>query len=177
MIALARCIRIAAPQDELFRYVADYRNALRFIQYLTDFQPESAEPYGLGSRFAWEANVRGFPLRANFEVTEFDPPNTMAARTVNGPESTCRWTFEPCPEGTLVSLETTLVLPRLPLVRLIGRAFFERENRRNNGGLAPRPTRLRRARRGCSLAPPTVYDSSRFFAMRRPLREDDHSRS
>jgi uncharacterized protein YndB with AHSA1/START domain len=127
MIELARCIRIAAPPDEVFRYVADYRNVLRFMPYLTRFRPESDAPYGLGSRFAWEAEVRGFPLRANFEVTEFAPPQAMAARTLDGPESTCRWTFEPCGEGALVTLETTLVLPRLPLVRLIGRAFFERE--------------------------------------------------
>lgn len=127
MIELARCIRIPAPPEDVFRYVADYRNVLRFMLYLTEFHPESDQPYGLGSRFAWEANVRGFPLRARFEVTEFEPPREMAARTIDGPDSACRWTFEPCPEGALVTLETTLVLPRLPLVRLIGRAFFERE--------------------------------------------------
>ncbi|MFN8532471.1 MAG: SRPBCC family protein [Dehalococcoidia bacterium] len=127
MIALARCIRISAPQDEVFHYVADYRNVVRFIQYLTDFRPESDRPYGLGSRFAWEANVRGFPLRANCEVTEFSLPHVMAARTLDGPDSTCRWLFEPIPEGTLATLETTIVLPSLPLVKIIGRLFFERE--------------------------------------------------
>ncbi|GIW10887.1 MAG: SRPBCC family protein [Chloroflexi bacterium] len=127
MIALARCIRIAAAPADVFHYVADYRNVLRFIPYLTDFQPESARPYGLGSRFRWEANVRGFPLRAAFEVTEFAPPFAMGARTVDGPTSSCRWLFEPCPEGTLVTLEITLELPALLLVRLLGRLFFERE--------------------------------------------------
>ncbi|MCS6800672.1 MAG: SRPBCC family protein [Chloroflexota bacterium] len=145
MIELARSIRIATPPEEVFQYVADYRNVLRFMPYLTDFRPQSRRPYGLGSRFTWEANVRGFPLCASFEVTEFDPPRTMAARTIDGPESACRWTFAPCPEGALVTLETTLVLPSLPLVRLIGRPFFERE-------IAATMERALRALREC-LAP------------------------
>ena len=127
MIALARSIRISAPLEEVFGYVSDFRNVLSFVPYLTAFKPESDRPYGLGSRFAWEANVRGFPLTANFEVTEFDRPFQMAARTLSGPDSTCRWTFEPCSEGTLATLETTIVLPKLPLVKLVGRLFFERE--------------------------------------------------
>ena len=127
MIQLARCIRISAPRDQVFSFVADYQNVCRFVQYVTDLVPENDRPYGLGSRFRWDANVRGIPLRAAFEVTEFEPPFAMAARTVDGPQSTCRWTFETVAEGTLATVETTIVLPKLPLVRAIGRMFFERE--------------------------------------------------
>lgn len=124
---IARSIRIPAPPEQVFSYVANYQNTLEFMAHLTRFQPLNNRPYGLGSRFTWEATVKGVPLRSEFEVIEYEPPYTMAARTIDGPESSCRWYFEPVPEGTLATLETSYRVPNLPIIRMVGSMLIERE--------------------------------------------------
>ncbi|MCS7002335.1 MAG: SRPBCC family protein [Dehalococcoidia bacterium] len=127
MSAVARCIRVAAPPEQVFAFVADYRNTLRFMAYLTRFEPLDGRHYGLGSRFRWEARAKGVPLRAQFVVTEFAPPVRMAATTTDGPPSACAWTFEPIAEGTLATLETTFTIPALPVVAQVGAWVIEQE--------------------------------------------------
>lgn len=127
MIAIERAVRIAAPVDDVFSFVANYQNTRLFLANLTRFEPLDDRPYGLGSRFAWEATAMGVRINAEFEVTAFDKPYRMAARTVRGPKSNCEWTFEPVAEGTLAIIRAEYLLPNVPLVHVVGGWLIRQE--------------------------------------------------
>ena len=127
MIAIERAVRITAPIEDVFSFVANYQNTPLFLANLRRFEPLDDRPYGLGSRFTWEATAMGVRIGADFEVTAFDKPYRMAARTVRGPKSWCEWSFEEVEEGTLAAIRAEYLLPNVPLVHTVGGWLIRQE--------------------------------------------------
>jgi uncharacterized protein YndB with AHSA1/START domain len=79
-----RTIVIERPIDEVFAFVADGANAPRWRSGVLDVEHVSG--HGVGE--IWRQGVRGPGGRrvaADYEITEWDPPRSMAFRAIAGP--------------------------------------------------------------------------------------------
>lgn len=127
MVVVKRTIDIAAPQEVVFDYVADHRNVCQFMEKVTRFEPSNGKKSGLGARFRWEVLVHGLNVGAEFEVTEFEPHEWMAAETISGPRSQSWWHFRRQNDGTRATFAAGYELPGIFLVKLVGTSVIERE--------------------------------------------------
>jgi uncharacterized membrane protein len=122
-----RSIDIASPQREVFEFVADHGNVLEFMHNVRRFEPAGNKHYGLGARFYWETVVKGVRVGWQFVVTEFEPYQWMAARSLALPRSTSSWRFQRVSGGTRAIFAVTLEPPIGLLPGWIGKRFVERE--------------------------------------------------
>lgn len=122
-----RSIEIAAPVEVVFEYVADFRNALRWMHNFSRFEPEpGTPPRGLGARVQATGTAFGIPVSTRLEVVEYVPNQRLASRTTGRVTSASTWTFEPLPGGTRVTFTGSYELPAI-LARMIGSGEIERE--------------------------------------------------
>lgn len=97
-------VSIRRPVGEVFTFVADGENAMRWRPGVLDVQHQSGE--GLGA--IYHQGVKGPGARriaADYEVTAFEPDRRIAFRAIAGPvRPTGEYRFSPDGNGTRVSL-------------------------------------------------------------------------
>jgi carbon monoxide dehydrogenase subunit G len=121
-----RQITIAAPRDRVFAFVADHRNALKWMHNFTRFDPVEPGAYGLGAKVDASGLVMGFPIATKLEIVGFDPPRQLVSKTTGRLKSTSTWDFKSEGEGTRVVFTGEYDLPG-PLLRMIGGPFVQHE--------------------------------------------------
>ena len=97
-------IHIARPPDEVFAFVADAANnpAWRKNVVRTDWLDDA--PMRVGRRGRQTARLLGREWTVDAAVVEWDPPRSVAWRTIQGPVSVRSWVrVEPDAAGSLVS--------------------------------------------------------------------------
>jgi uncharacterized membrane protein len=128
MMIVKRSIDIAAPQQQVFDYVADHRNVPTFLRGVSHFRCINGKDHGLGSKFSWKLNVHGLGFEADFEVVEYQPSEWMAAETTRGPRSFSSWRLRTNESGgTEATFAVGYEWPNIPLVRFLGKPVVERE--------------------------------------------------
>ncbi|HEV8634873.1 MAG TPA: SRPBCC family protein [Chloroflexota bacterium] len=126
MPLVERSTTVAVPPERAFRFVADARNALRWMHNFTRFEPERPGVYGLGARVNATGTVLGFPIATTLEIVEFDPPKRLVSRTSGRLKSHSLWEFAPVDGGTRVTFTGEYDVPG-GLLRMIGWPLVQRE--------------------------------------------------
>jgi carbon monoxide dehydrogenase subunit G len=97
-------IFINRPPQEVFEYVTDPANSLKYQSGTSMAEWISEGPVGVGS--TWKAVTRfvGRDIEGELQITEWQPPNLNSFKTISGPvpfEMTIK--TEPQGEGTLLT--------------------------------------------------------------------------
>ena len=94
--------RIACPPEQVFDMLADMRNETQWNSRFSSAELRSAEPIGLGSRFAIVNG--GTPY--DVEITTYERPSRLVFEARGKPDLTIAYTVTPTGEGT--NLESDL---------------------------------------------------------------------
>ncbi len=120
-------IIIHRPVEEVFDFVADERHEPLYNLEMLQCELTSAEPIGLGTRFAAVMSMRGKPIEMTIEFTGFERPHLLSSVSrVPSMDIEGRLVFDPVPEGTRMHWSWNLK-PRgflgllTPLVARMGR--------------------------------------------------------
>ena len=101
--------KIEKPQDELFRFFSDAHNLAKITPPWLHFHVLTPTPIEMkvGTLIDYRLKLRGFPIRWQSEITDWNPPHSFVDEQRRGPYR--RWihthTFVPIPDGTLVKDE------------------------------------------------------------------------
>ncbi len=110
-IHIHRETECAAPVEQVFAYVADYRNVPQWLYGISAFQPTTEVDYGLGAVFDGSMNL-GAKLHSTIEVTGFEEGKTIEMDSIKGFKNTSRWTFEKVgASATRISADVSYTLP------------------------------------------------------------------
>src|SRR5438876_8211747 len=103
MPRVERSAAIAVEPAVAFDFVADPRNALRWMHGFTRFEPEDPGHVGVGTRVKAGGTVMGIPITTTLEVVELERPRRLVSRTSGRLKSLSTWLFAPEGAGTRVS--------------------------------------------------------------------------
>ena len=100
MIRVEESTVIARPSDEVFSFVSDQTNAVRWQSGIVDIRRLTDGPPGVGTRHAFTRTLMGRRMTGENEYVEFEPGRRVAFRTTSGPGLLASYAVEPTPSGT-----------------------------------------------------------------------------
>lgn len=103
MTNLEVSIVIDRPLDEVFAFLSDLENNLRWRSGMIEAKKTSAGPIGVGTTYRMINNVLGRRIEGEAEVTEYELNRKYATVNRSGPPIETQRTFEPVKGGTRVS--------------------------------------------------------------------------
>ncbi len=121
---------VAVAPEVAFDFVADPRNALRWMHNFTRFDPADSAVRGVGARVTAGGTVMGVPITTTLEVVDFERPRRLGSRTTGRLRSHSVWSFASAEGGTRVTFTGEYDLPAM-LLRLVGGGLIERELEKN----------------------------------------------
>lgn len=74
---LTGTIVIERPIDEVFAFLADGENDIKFSPRLTRIERTSPDGLGVGTTYESRAREMGLPTRHRFRITEYEPPRRI----------------------------------------------------------------------------------------------------
>jgi uncharacterized protein YndB with AHSA1/START domain len=112
MTTITQRIVVERPVEEVFAFVTDARNNLRWQSAagLQQTQQTPEDPVGVGTRIAEVWRFMGRSSESTSEVTEYEPNKKYTRRLIAGTSPIARgeYTFEPVAEGTRWTFEVTI---------------------------------------------------------------------
>ena len=112
---------IDATPEQVFDFIDDWRNAMRYMKRMTRW--ELVDPQGgTGVGATFNVNVQAGPskLGGRFQVTGHDRPNRIAFRSMEDVRVEGSWTITPEDGGTRLVLDASYDLPGGIAGRLVG---------------------------------------------------------
>ena len=100
MIKVESSVIINQPIEKVFEFMTNPENDAKWYFGLESKDHTPGEPAGVGSTSQSKIRFLGVPVTVTWEVTEYEPPKMIKAKTVEGPvtvEGT--YTFEAVAEG------------------------------------------------------------------------------
>lgn len=103
-------VSIECPVDEVFAFIADPGNDLRWRAELTSSQVEGGAHHGLGAHVRQTIAYQGRTACVNLEMTEFELSRRICFRARGGVRA--HGCYDLCPDGrgTLLSVSITVEL-------------------------------------------------------------------
>ena len=127
-------IRIAAPREEVWRYVSEPERYSEFMVG-SSWSPVPGEPTsGLRARSQIEIRVRSIDLGGVVEVVEWDPPHELAWTNITGIDQRGRWILRDCGAETETTLRVSYQVPGgflAVVASQLGRPLIQRAVRRS----------------------------------------------
>jgi uncharacterized membrane protein len=120
-------IEIAAPIEAVFEFVADFKNALRWMYGFNHFEPLTKQSKGKGARVKAAGKLSGIPVTTELEITEFKPNQKLVSASTSGLKSVSAWLFEPTEKGTRVSFVGYYEPPHGALGGILSNVWLRRE--------------------------------------------------
>ena len=106
MTRICGSIEIRRPVEEVFDFIADQRNELRYNPKMTESVKLTEGPIGVGTRFRATVLSAGKPLPMMIEYTGFDRPQRLRSRSVmTGSLVEGEVCCQPVPAGTRLTWE------------------------------------------------------------------------
>jgi uncharacterized membrane protein len=114
-------ITIAATPEQVFDFIDDWRNAMRYLKRMTRWELVDKEG-GTGVGAIFNVGVAAGPtkLGGRFQVTEHDRPRRIGFRSMEDVRVEGSWTLHPAGGGTRVVLDSSYDLPGGFAGRLVG---------------------------------------------------------
>ena len=130
MFQVQVCIVINRPLEEVFAFLSDLENNLKWRSGMIEAKKTSTGPIGVGTTYRMINNFFGRQVEGEAVVTEYEPNRKYATMNKSGLPIKTRRTFEPVEGGTRVtfSVETELgkfFKPIEPLLASIGKRRVE----------------------------------------------------
>ncbi|MGH7920436.1 MAG: SRPBCC family protein [Candidatus Dormibacteraceae bacterium] len=99
-------ILVQAPSEDVFRWVADYRNASKALDGVRQWRPlDPARTTGRGARFKVRIAVFGITAGTTLEIDRWEEPRVIGWHADRGPVAVRgEWVFAGHPSGTDVRL-------------------------------------------------------------------------
>ena len=105
MIKVELSVVINRPVAEVFTFVSDPANNVKWQEGLVESRMESSGPMGVGAQLVDVRKFLGRDMESKLEVTAFEPNKKFAEKVVSGPlKFEISQAFEPSGDGTRVSL-------------------------------------------------------------------------
>lgn len=111
MPTIDRSIHIDAPVEKVFRFVADYRNTVRYQRQFTKFEPVGGPMAGLGLTVDARGRFKGVPIHTRLRITQFTENERIVSTSVGGLKSDAEWLFSTEDGGTRVQFRATYAWP------------------------------------------------------------------
>jgi carbon monoxide dehydrogenase subunit G len=92
---LARSVEIKAPMEEVWDYLADPDNYLKFMVGLTRWDVIGEQRNDCGARYKMLLKVGAAEIGGVIEVVEWKPPTDAAMTSVTGADQRARWRLRP----------------------------------------------------------------------------------
>lgn len=103
MAKIENTITIHRSIEQVFAFVADIRNYIKWQTGVIAAEVTSEDPVGVGTTFKYDAEVMGRKLETAGVLTAYDPPKITAWKSTSGPfPMSGSTTFESVEGGTLV---------------------------------------------------------------------------
>jgi uncharacterized membrane protein len=100
------------PAEDVFTYIADYRNAPRVLDGVTEWRPTGRRSHGVGVRYRVGMRALGIGFGGVLELDEWHAPDLIGWHSVGTPiELRGRWTIAARRGGTEVTLAITYEPP------------------------------------------------------------------
>jgi hypothetical protein len=125
--------QIERPVEEVFGFVSDPTNDVKWHWTVLRAWRTSEGPIGVGSTFKWDAKFLG-RREADVEVTRYEPNHAVATRVKSGwMEVVVTYLMSRADGATRITRRTEIPLPRAlrwlePLVRPIARLYANKDN-------------------------------------------------
>jgi uncharacterized membrane protein len=104
MITVDESVVIKRPVEEVFGFLTDHRNDIRWQDGLLEVRLTPDGPVGVGTRVTEVRKFMGRRIETTGEITEFTPNVKSARKTLEGPMDVSGYVaFEPVREGTKVT--------------------------------------------------------------------------
>jgi uncharacterized membrane protein len=123
-------VRIGAPAETVFDFVDDWHNATRYLRRLVRWEPTSDGPMGVGTVFRVGIQAGPTRLDGKIEVTEYERPEKIRIRSLEGPGVNGGWTFTRDGNSTHVILRASYSLPGGIAGRLVS-SFISRNGQKD----------------------------------------------
>jgi carbon monoxide dehydrogenase subunit G len=104
MIQIDKQTFINRPPQEVFNFVSDPANSMKYISGTQSSEWTSNGPVGVGSTWKTVTRFLGRDIEAELEITDWQPPTQNSYKAISGPvpfEMTVK--AEPQGEGTLLT--------------------------------------------------------------------------
>jgi uncharacterized protein YndB with AHSA1/START domain len=111
MPTIERSILVDAPVEEVFQFVADYRNTTRYQHQFSRFEPIGTITRGLGLTVDARGRFKGIPIHAKLRITEFVENERIVSESIEGLKSEAAWTFAPEGDQTRVTFRGRYAWP------------------------------------------------------------------
>ncbi|GEM_PF-3177758 len=127
-VRISKSVRVDAPVEQVFAYIANWRNTTRIQPEFRTFQPLNAEEVSVGVELQAQGRFYGLPITVRLKVVEFEPNQRMVTEVNGGLRSLNAWLFEPLgAQQTKLIFVNEYALPGV-LQRLVGgNGFVQRE--------------------------------------------------
>jgi uncharacterized protein YndB with AHSA1/START domain len=104
---MERSITINRPVEEVFAFVTDVENFVRWNEQAGQAEQSSEGPVGLGARYRGTFDFMGRDMRWVSEITEYEPNRKAVQKISMGPtEMTMGWFLEPVQGGTRFTIRS-----------------------------------------------------------------------
>jgi carbon monoxide dehydrogenase subunit G len=129
VLSVESTVTVARPLEEVFDFVSDPANDVKWHHNVVAATRTSEGPLGVGSTFKWDVSFLG-KRKADVRVTRYEPHDLAANHVKSGlMEVTVSYRFAPDDGGTRVTRRLDIPLPRVVrLVTPLVRPFARRDN-------------------------------------------------
>lgn len=120
MIDFENRVLIKRPRQEVFDFVANFENIPKWNYYVRSVRKINEVPIGIGARFH---QVRKTDQQ-KFEIIEFERPNKVVVKTLEGssPQFTMNFEFDAQGEHTVLTDTWQLETGHNPLLEMLGQS-------------------------------------------------------
>jgi uncharacterized membrane protein len=112
MIKAEHSVVIRRPVEQVFTFLADFKNEPQFVPAVVKTEQTSAGPIGVGTTYR-EVNrlILGLRTAAAYQITEYEPNHKVAFKSLSGPaQFKGGYTVEAIGGGTQVTLAGEAVM-------------------------------------------------------------------
>ena len=96
---LDESVKVSAPPETIFSYIADPENYLRFLSGVTRWEVAGDKPNGCGARYRVLIRVGAAEVGGLIEMVEWDEPYDIAWHSVTGVDQRGRFRIRELDEG------------------------------------------------------------------------------
>ena len=97
MPRIAHFIRIDAPVERVFAFLADPTNIPRIQTEFRSVRLLTPQTHGLGATIEAQGSFRGLPLTAQMQIIAFEPPHLLISNSSGMVQSRTTWRVAPDP--------------------------------------------------------------------------------
>jgi uncharacterized membrane protein len=130
MTRIERSIEIAAPVEEVFDFVADWRNKSNWYVGVLDWRPTTEQTRGVGARFVFKTKFMGMHPETEMETRAFVDNQNIEYVSIRGTDLKRQVLFVSLDNRTRVTDISEYKLPMSLLGDLIDALSFRRRQER-----------------------------------------------